>query len=211
MKLFLSSLSIPSESEFVKLFDGKKSPKIGVIANAWGTYDHERSQPYIDAIENRFKAMGMSIEKIDLLDYTNKQELLDRSLDSFDGVWVTGGNTYYLNWCVRQSGFHEVISKHCKRGLVYGGESAGAIIAGPTLNHFQSMDNPNDAPEIILEGIGLTNVVIVPHADNAKYGKILVETRDMLDKDGFETILLTDNEVAIIDDSIRKIAGVTNL
>ena len=95
--------------------------------------------------------------------------------------------------------------------MVYGGESAGAIIAGPTLNHFQSMDNPNDAPEIILEGIGLTNVVIVPHADNAKYGKILVETRDMLDKDGFETILLTDNEVVIIDDSIRKIAGVTNL
>lgn len=197
MKLFLSSVAIPDKVAYANLFDSIEKPRIGIVANAWGVYDSERSKPYIDAIESLFKEMNMFAERIDLLDFAGKKDELDKRLSQFDGIWITGGNSYYLNWCVHQSGFHEIIEKHCKRGLVYGGESAGAILAGPTLNNFQAMDNPADAPEVILDGLNLTNIVVVPHADNKKYVDKLTQIKDALVQDGFETVALNDSEALV--------------
>lgn len=208
MKLFLSSLAIPNKQEYAKLFGGIRSPKLAVIANAWGTYDNEKSKPYIDAILSLFKDMEITASRINLLDYTNNPKGLDNLLNDFDGVWITGGNSYYLNWCVRQSGFDKIIRKHCERGLVYGGESAGAIIAGPTLDYFQSMDNPNDAPELILDGLRLTNIVVIPHADNVKYKKVLKSIELSLSDDGFNTMTIADNEAIIVSNNkAQKITG----
>lgn len=209
MKLFLSSLSIPSKNEYIKLFDNTLTPKVAVITNAWGTYDTERSQPYINAILALLQDMNIVAERIDLLDYVDSKEALDSLLNDFDGIWMTGGNSYYLNWCIHQSGFDKIIRKHCERGLVYGGESAGAIIAGPTLDHFQSMDNPDDAPQMILDGLRLTDIVIIPHADNLKYGEVLTDIKASLDRDGFETLVLTDGEAVIINGgNIKRAKGV---
>lgn len=210
-KLFLSSFGIPNQDEFIKLFGSKNAPRIAVVTNAWDPYDQARSQPYIDAIEKQFIEMNLSIERLDLLNYVKKSEELDQHLQLFDGVWLTGGNAFYLNWCVHQSGFDKIIAHHCTKGLVYGGESAGAVIAGPTLQYFQSVDNPDGAPEMIVEGLGLTDTVVVPHIDTKKYGDKLAIVNANLEEDGYKTMPLTDSQALVVDGiTTRKIFAAEN-
>lgn len=176
-----------------------------MICNAWGVYSPEKSEPYIRAIKDLFTAMDMIVEVIDLLDYSQRQDRLDDTLSKYDGIWITGGNTYYLNWTIHQAGLQNVIRKHCERGLVYGGESAGAIVAGPTIDHFQAIDNPAEAPTIILEGLSLTDVVVVPHYDSQKYGEQLTRIYAELQETSANVVRLNDNQALVIKNARHAI------
>jgi dipeptidase E len=110
-----------------------------------------------------------------------------------------------LRWILQDTGADEIIKELVSKGTVYGGGSAGAIVAGPTLKHFEDADNPSDSPELILEGLNLTNIVVVPHADNAKYGKAMKKINTLLKKDGYSTITITDQEGVLIDANKQKI------
>ena len=68
---------------------------------------------------------------------TNDQKSLTSKLSSKDALWHGGGNTFYLRWILSNTGADEVITKLVRHGLVYGGGSAGAIVAGPTLKYFE--------------------------------------------------------------------------
>lgn len=204
MKLYLSSVSIPAPQEYLALFAGKDNPKIAIISNAWGAYPAEKAKPFIDAVKTKFKNMGMIADPLDLLDYRGKQEELRAKLLDYDGIWVTGGNSYYLNWAIRQSGLHDIIRDLCQQGLVYGGESAGAIVAGPTLEHFQELDDFSKAPEIILRGMRLIDTVIIPHAGNPKYGEKLRRARLQLERDGYKTRALADEQAMVIDEVTQQ-------
>lgn len=205
MKLFLSSLSIPNVDAYRSLFDDIASPRIAMICNAWGVYSPEKSAPYIQATKELFAKMHMTVDVIDLLEYSQKQSMLDSLLSKYDGIWVTGGNGYYLNWAIHQSGLYNIINKHCDRGLVYGGESAGAIVAGPSLDHFQAIDDPNEAPKVILSGMGLTNVVIVPHYDNQKYGNKITKIYQEVRAAGSNAVHLNDNQALVIRDELQNL------
>ena len=74
-----------------------------------------------------------------------------------------GGNTFYLNHKIHKTGFDELIKAALANGLVYGGTSAGAVVAEPTLHGVEFIDNPKDAPQVIWEGLGLVDFGIVPH------------------------------------------------
>jgi dipeptidase E len=199
MKLYLSSLAIQNPRAYKALFGGVRNPKVAIVANAWGVSSPEESEPYIDMIKDQYKRMGITATQIDLLGYQNQHDELRADLSTYNGVWVTGGNTYYLNWVIHQCGFQNLIRDLCKSGFVYGGESAGAIVAGPTLRHFQAVDKPSEAPEIILEGMGLTNTVIVPHANSPEDGAAMKRIAAQLRQDGYEVALLADGQELIID------------
>ncbi|MEP7204893.1 MAG: Type 1 glutamine amidotransferase-like domain-containing protein [Candidatus Saccharibacteria bacterium] len=205
MKLFLSSLSIPHPKAYKALFEDKKNVRVALICNAWGSYETDKSKPFINAIIGIFMKMDIQIEILDLLDYIDRQEKLDELLSGFDGVWITGGNTYYLNWTIHQAGLDAIILKHCRNGLVYGGESAGAIVAGPTLKHFETLDNPEDAPMVLLDGMKLTDTVVVPHFDNPKYGKKTKYIVAQLRAEGFKVLPLNDNQALVVDGGCLKV------
>lgn len=199
MKLFLSSLSIPNTDVYRSLFGDIQQPRIAMICNAWGVYSPEKSEPYIRANMDLFTELDMSVEVIDLLEYANKQSDLDSTLSKYDGIWVTGGNTYYLNWAIHQSGLQNIIRKHCERGLVYGGESAGAIIAGPNIDHFQAIDEPDEAPMVILEGMSLTETVVIPHFDSQKYSDGIKRIDQALRETDATVVRLNDDQALVID------------
>jgi dipeptidase E len=52
--------------------------------------------------------------------------------------------------------------------LIYGGDGAGAVVAGPTLRGVELVDDPFDVPlgydeYLVWAGLGLTRFTIVPH------------------------------------------------
>ena len=78
-------------------------------------------------------------------------------------MWLTGGNTFQLNWAIRQSGFNTIIHDLVNDALVYGGESAGVVVAGKTLHGVENLDDPRDAAVAIWDELGLVSFSLILH------------------------------------------------
>ena len=151
-------------------------------------------------------ARGYQIEQVDLRTYKGNVEGLREKLAAKDALWLGGGNTFYLRWILKDTGADVIIKKLVTNGMVYGGGSAGAVVAGPTLKYFEDADDPNDSPEVILEGLHLTEAVVVPHAGGQEYGEAMKKIDGFLTSDGYETIPLTDAQAVILyDEEDRRI------
>ncbi len=208
MKLFLSSLAITYDQSpaFTKLV-GKPANEINIalIENAADCETGDKAW----VAENRaaMQALGFQIKPIDLEDFRDgggESSLLE-ALSFCDVIWLGGGNTYYLRWILSETKADAVIQELVRGGKVYGGGSAGAIVAGPTLKHFEIADDPKAAPEPIYEGLSLTNTVVVPHSQNKKFGPIVVEIADKLEYDGFSVQLITDQQAFVMDGNIHSV------
>jgi dipeptidase E len=126
-----------------------------------------------------------------LLDKTAVEE----SLKQKDLVWVMGGNTFYLNFLLHKSGFKDVIKKLLKEGLVYGGESAGAVVAGSTLHGIEYLDDPKLSPEVIWEGLKLFDFGIIPHWGLSEYGESLLDAKREMER--YAIVSTIDNDKAL--------------
>jgi len=201
MKLFLSSLAIsdPQSVELAKLV-GKQPQdiKLALIENAADTYAAD-SRAWVDSNRAAIQSHNFDVEILDIRQYKGKLPELRAKLAAKDVIWFGGGNTYYLRWLLKDLGLEAILTELVAQGTVYGGGSAGAIIAGPTLKHFEAADDPNEAPEVILDGLHFTDSVVVPHMDNVKFAAIIHGINDKLKADGYKTVPLGDAQALIID------------
>jgi len=200
MKLFLSSTSIPAElvRPFIKLVNKDlKDISFALIENA--------ADPYGDnvgfVLETRsvLQSLGMRLELVDLNRYKGKTDDLKEKLGAFDVMWFGGGNTYYLRWLMKVTGFDTIVSELLEKGVVYGGGSAGAIVAGHTLKHFDLIDDPKVCPDVIYSGLGLTDLIIIPHWGTDKIQSKLSEIQALYQNDRLETVTVTDNQAVIVN------------
>lgn len=201
MTLFLSSLP-PNYEQLITLAQvvGRDAgvTKVALIENASDIYAEEKKRSWAYEDRNNFQAFGFDVDIVDLEDYRlGKKGLLER-LNEADIIWLTGGNVYYLRWILRQTRADIMIVGLVNQGKIYGGDSAGAVIAGPTLSHFQSVDDPSKAPEVILDGLALTNTVAIPHWDNEKYATEIKAIADSLVDDGYKIKPLEDGNNFIV-------------
>jgi dipeptidase E len=198
MKFFLSSYRIPDVKAFLQ-FIGKEASdiRLGLILNAKDYKTLEERNTKKDELITYFSEIGFQVEEIDLL--KKKPISWEKRLRAFDILWFNGGNTYCLRYAVEKSGIAPILNRVLEDGVIYGGDSAGAILAGPTLKHYESADDPSLAPEIIYEGLNLINTCILPHWESDDYGAILLETERELTKNGYRTKRLADDEFIMIE------------
>ena len=191
---------------FAKLAD-KSAPEISIafVNNATDVYD-ERPAWADDPIA-RLRSFGFAVAVIDLRNFTDSQhhEQLVSTLERYDAIWVGGGNTFYLRWLMAKTHAETVIANLVERGKIYAGGSAGAIVAGPTLKFFDAADDPAAAPEIIWDGLGLIDTVVIPHIDNEKFAPATSSINNQLKAAGFTTTPLNDNQVLVINGPQRQI------
>lgn len=200
MKLFLASLAINDQQavELAKLVGkDQKDIKLALIENAADTYTG--SPQWLEDNRKMIQSHDFEVEIIDIRPYKGKPEELKQKLSEKDVIWLGGGNTYYLRWLLRDTGAENVVKELVADGKVYGGGSAGAIVAGPTLKHFETADDPAESPGVIYEGLGFTDSVIVPHFDNAKFAQIIGAINDKLVADGYKTVPLGDQQALIVN------------
>ncbi|HEX8762932.1 MAG TPA: Type 1 glutamine amidotransferase-like domain-containing protein [Candidatus Saccharimonadales bacterium] len=206
MKLFLSSQAISKEQapHLIGLV-GKpaKDIRMAVIENA---ADVEAGpKPWLLRNRQMIESHGFDVEYIDLKHYAKDTESLWQKLTDKDVLWFGGGNTFYLRWLIHSMGIENILKDLVESGKVYGGGSAGSIIAGPTLQHFETADDVHEAPEVILDGLNLTDKVVLPHMDSAKYAPIMDAINDKLQADGYRTVPLTDAQALVNDGDEEKI------
>lgn len=206
IKLFLSSVTISDaqSAEFVKLVGKpRKSIKLALIENAADV--EAGSEKWVLNNRHTIQSHGFDIEIVNLKQFTNRRIELLEVLQKKHAIWLGGGNTYYLNWLLKTTKCDDIIKYLVSNGMIYGGGSAGAIIAGPTLKHWETADDPNVAPEIGLEGLHLTELVVVPHIDNSKFEKLSKDINKKLTNEGYNTVPLKDDQALIIDGETEKI------
>ena len=61
-------------------------------------------------------------------------------LYAYDCFVVCGGNTYYLLYKLKESGFLDKIRKAVEKGILYVGISAGSVIASSSIAHISFLD-----------------------------------------------------------------------
>jgi dipeptidase E len=119
-----------------------------------------------------------------------------------DALWVAGGSTFALLDAVRGADAAEEIAARVQGGLLYIGSSAGSILAGPSVEPASVMDDPEDAPGLTdLRGLGLVDVVVVPHADGAlpPYPPEVIEQTVERYGDAHRLVLLRDDQALLVE------------
>lgn len=171
MRLYLSSYRIGDRagSLLALLGSGKKA---AIISNALDSISPTARSIYRDEVydpHTELASLGLETEELDLRRFFGQPEALEAKLSEFDLVWVMGGNAFVLRRAMKQSGFDDVITGMLERDeIVYGGFSAGAVVAAPTLRGIELIDDPAEVPagydpETVWDGLGLIDYAIVPH------------------------------------------------
>lgn len=208
MKLFLYSFAFTLSNEQTKALSslaGKKPEDISLalIDNAADVVPD--SAGWVKDTHEILESKGYKTEVVNLKDWQDNKTGLQEKLGSKDVIWVNAGNTYYLRWVMKQTGADKIITDMIRQGKVYAGWSAGAIVAGPTLKHIEHMEDSSAAPEVLTDGLGLTDVVVVPHIDNPDFSEAAKKTNEALKAAGFTTQPLTDTQALVIDGDSRQV------
>jgi dipeptidase E len=202
MKLLLSSFGSPPEHD-AALVDLVGKPlgdiRVAYIENAYDVYD---DQPSLVEGRETLQRKGYDFECVDLRDWRTDRAGLRALLERFDAFLPTGGNPYYLRSLMKVTGADEIIIDLVRSGTVYAGASASAVVAGPTLRHF---DDPAAAEEPIMEGLGLTQIVVAPHVDNDQFGAGCRKAGDLLDRAGYTVQRVADAQTLVIDGDEQRI------
>ncbi|HEY9011294.1 MAG TPA: Type 1 glutamine amidotransferase-like domain-containing protein [Devosia sp.] len=206
MRLYLSSYRMGDRagSLLALLGSGKRT---AIVSNALDNISSTARAIYRDEVYDphlELRALGLETEELDLRRFFSAPDALAAKLGEFDLVWVTGGNAFVLRRAMKQSGFDDVMTGMLERDeIVYGGFSAGAVVASPTLRGIDLMDDPDEVPagydpEPTWDGLGLIDYSIVPHFRSPHPESAAAEraVRNMMGR-GMRYRALRDGEVIV--------------
>ena len=207
MKLLLSSFG-PSPAHDAALVELVGRPlseiRVGYIENAHDVYDDPAS---LGEGREGLRRDGYVFDLIDLRDWRADHVGLRTLLERFDAFLLAGGNPYYLRSLMRITQADLIIADCVRNGAVYAGASAAAVVAGPTLRHFEELDDPAEAESLIWDGLGLTQTVVAPHVDNPEFGEGCRKAGDLCERDGYTVVRVKDAQALVIDGDDQRIVG----
>lgn len=174
MRLYLSSYRLGRHVERLKALLPKR-PRALIVANALDGFSVslrrkltvEEHDPY-----SELDALSFAVSDLDLRQFFGAHETLTKTLRSGDLVWVLGGNSFVLRRAMALSGLDVEVARLLRSDdLMYGGFSAGAVVAASTLRGIHLMDNPHEVPDgypsaVMWDGLGLVDYAIVPHVNS---------------------------------------------
>lgn len=207
MKLYLSSYKFGNHTDTLKTMLPAGS-HIGHINNArdWTTADPIRRQNYQNEEIEQLNGFGFNAEPLNLQHYFNKQDELAAKLNSLQGLWVSGGNTFVLRQAMHLSGFDNLFNSLADRkDFLWGGYSAGICILCDSLKYIQNVDNPNDFPytgctQAIYEGLNVFHYGLLPHYNSDHFeSEAIGKEVQMCIHNKWLFKALRDGEVIIID------------
>ncbi len=171
MRLYLSSFRMGDRFDELVAQLGSGA-KVAIVSNALDFIPAEARTAYARDVFDPvrvFEDQGLAATDLDLRGYFGAPERLAADLTGVRLVWTTGGNAFLLRRAMRQSGLDDIVQRRVADAtVIYGGWSAGAVVAGPTLRGIDFMDDPQVLaegydPAAIWDGLGLIDSVIVPH------------------------------------------------
>ena len=193
VKLFLCSY-FAAVSSFTPQFVGGDL-KGKVLAFIPTASLHEKYTEYVDEAKQAFENLGLNIEVLDVS--SAPKDLIERTLQRCDLIYVSGGNTFFLLQELEKSGAKTIIREQVNGGKPYIGESAGSIILAPNTSYAKDMDEAEKAaPQLnSFEGLRLVDFYPLPHYKSFPFEEV---TEKMLVKHANLNLKPITNEQALL-------------
>ncbi len=161
VKLYLSSFRLGRNRGVLRDLVGRAG-RAALVFNACDVYGDSRLRNLERETED-IASLGFECEELDLRAYFCDLEGLRGRLETYDLVWVVGGNSFALARAMTQSCFRKAVSKPLDDGrLVYAGYSAGICVAAPDLEGIHLMDEPDALPDGYPKDVRATTLGWVP-------------------------------------------------
>lgn len=183
---------------------------VAVVTNAKDYKTPSERTIKVKEVLDFFSDLGVKPVELDLRKYFTSQVNLENEIKKYQAIWMAGGNVFLLRRALKQTGLDRILGDQVRKNeIVYGGDSAGAMIAGPTLkgtwNESEDEDNPNFIAEgynkkVIWEGLNFINYVPVPHYQSVDYGDFMDEYVKYLEQQGWPYKTMREEQAIVIND-----------
>ncbi|MDB5186968.1 MAG: hypothetical protein JWM07_440 [Candidatus Saccharibacteria bacterium] len=209
MKLYLSSHGFGDHIDTLHRMVGDNK-KVLYIDNAKDDWPAAERAQHVAEKHAEFEKIGYEFYELDLRKYVGKTEILAKIVAATGLIWAGGGNTFLLRRAMKYSGLDIMLQNDLKADMfVYGGSSAGAVVATKTLRGVEMEDDPYVVPEgyeeeIIWTGLGLVYPQLVPHYGSDMFAENAQAMADYFDGNGLKYVTLKDGEVYVVDGQFEE-------
>lgn len=207
MRLYLSSFRMGDRFEELVAAVGGVG-RVAVVSNAVDNIPAAAREAYARNIHDPlqvFRDYGLEAFDLDLRQTFGRPAETAAALSGVRLIWAVGGNTFLLRRAMFDSGLDQLIRRGVEAGeVIYGGWSAGAVVAAKDISGIEQMDAPDEVAAVygkpvIREGLGLVDELIVPHfqSDHPEADAALQTHLDLTAR-GVPHRTLRDGEVIIV-------------
>lgn len=181
------------------------SPKVlyipdGILGNG---YDAQSVQSSYVELQALLRSIGVFSVDICELRRTSPDQMR-RRLQGVDAIVVDQGNTFYLRYYMRTSGFDQLVPSLVREGVVYVGASSGSIAAGASVRSafWKGWDDPGYGQEWDLSWLGYDGMGLIPGGKSlfphyaSQYEALVKQGQATL---GHEVVVLGEDHAYVCD------------
>jgi dipeptidase E len=138
--MYLSSFRVGGCPERLLVLAGGRR-RTAVIANAMDAAPRGVRTASVDRELNALGVLGLEVDEVDLRELTPHSVVA--TLQSYDIVWLRGGNVFMLRYALAASGADTELTRRLgEDSIIYAGYSAGPCVLAPTLRGLEAVDDP---------------------------------------------------------------------
>ena len=166
----------------------------------------EEYRGYIDEALLAFEDLGFQVEILDIS--ACDRETAQAKIFQSKLLYVSGGNTFYLLQELKKKQLLFLIKEQIADGMVYVGESAGAVITAEDIDYIRLMDDKEVAGELS-DTVALkeADFYLLPHVGEEPFVESTQATLDtysdqlnLLSLNNCQAVLVEGEEVKVLED-----------
>lgn len=166
--------------------------------------DVEEYRGYINEALQTFADLGFQVEVLDIS--ACDREMAQAKIFQSKLLYVSGGNTFYLLQELKKKQLLSLIKEQIADGMVYVGESAGAIITAKDIDYNKIMDDKEVAGELS-DTVALheADFYLLPHVGEEPFAESAQSTLDtysdqlhLLPLNNHQAVLVEGEEVKVL-------------
>lgn len=203
-QIFLCSYFAEVKSLFKQYASKKQLGKHVLFIPTAGNVEEYRG--YIDEALQTFADLGFQVEVLDIS--ACDRETAQAKIFQSKLLYVSGGNTFYLLQELKKKQLLSLIKEQIADGMVYVGESAGAIITAKDIDYNKLMDDKSVAEELSnTEGLNEVDFYVLPHLGEEPFVESAQDTLDtysdqlnLLSLNNRQAVLVEGEEVKVLEE-----------
>ncbi|WP_314579971.1 Type 1 glutamine amidotransferase-like domain-containing protein [uncultured Streptococcus sp.] len=162
---------------------------------------------YIDEALQTFEDLGFQVEVLDIS--ACDRETAQAKIFQSKLLYVSGGNTFYLLQELKKKQLMSLIKEQIADGMIYVGESAGAVITAEDIDYIRLMDDKEVAGELS-DTVALkeADFYLLPHVGEepfAESAKAILETYgdklNLLPLNNRQAVLVEGEEMKVLEEN----------
>ncbi|EHJ52002.1 Type 1 glutamine amidotransferase-like domain-containing protein [Streptococcus macacae] len=194
--LFLCSYFAGVQPLFEKFAEQHELEKKVLFLPTAGNVEEYRD--YIDEGRAVFADLQFEVALLDIAEVT--EAVAREKITQTPCLYISGGNTFYLLQELKRKNLLSLIRERINQGMVYIGESAGAIIASSDISYNQIMDDKHLAPDLTDDAaLGLVDFSVLPHWGEFPFEETAEQTAAVYEGQ-LKLLKLTNQQAVLVDD-----------